>query len=112
MSLCWFCVPIILFVDGQQKVRAKFLVQQLHLCLSLSNRSKIDYELFSQYNPNPALKYDLYEKGQYFMVHISYFETKINKIKNISIRAPLSDAHIDIFQFIQIFFNHNTCTAN
>ena len=29
MSLWWNCVPVIFFVDGHQKVRAKFLEQQL-----------------------------------------------------------------------------------
>ena len=33
---------------------------------------------FSQYNPNEALKYDLSEKGHYFLVHISYFKTNNN----------------------------------
>ena len=37
------------------------------------------------------------KKGHYFTVHISYFETKIHKNKNISIQAPLSDAHIVIY---------------
>ena len=37
------------------------------------------------------------------MVYIPYFKTKINKKQNISIGAPLSSTHIDIFQFIQIF---------
>ena len=46
-------------------------------------------------------------------MHISYFETKINKIQNISIRAPVSAALIDIFQFIQKnVFDYNKCTAN
>ena len=54
----------------------------------------------SQYNPNYALIYDLYEKCHYFTVHISYFKTKINKNRNVSIWAPLSAAHIDIFQFM------------
>ena len=39
-------MPDILFVDEQQKVRAKILAQQLQSCLSFSNRNKIDYELF------------------------------------------------------------------
>ena len=46
MSLWWCCVPIILFVDGHQNVRANFLVRQLQSCLSFSTRNKIDYELF------------------------------------------------------------------
>ena len=46
MSLWWCCVPVILFVDGYQRVRAKFLVQQLQSCLTFSTRNKIDYELF------------------------------------------------------------------
>ena len=41
------------------------------------------------------------KKGQYFTVHLSYFETKVDKNKNISILATLSDDHIDVFQFIQ-----------
>ena len=37
----------------------------------------------------------------------------LKKIKNLSIWAPLSDAYISIFQFIQKFvFDHNTCTVN
>ena len=46
MSLWWCCVPVILFVDGQQKVRAKFLALELQSCLSFSTRNKIDYEIF------------------------------------------------------------------
>ena len=46
MSLWWCCVPVILFVDGHQKVRAKILAQQLQSCLSFSTRNKIDYEIF------------------------------------------------------------------
>ena len=41
------------------------------------------------------------KKGHYFTVHISYLKTKINKVQNISIRASLSAARIDIFKFIQ-----------
>ena len=42
-----------------------------------------------------------------------WVKNKINKNKNISIRAPLSAAHVDIFQFIQrSVFDYNTCTAN
>ena len=52
MSLWWCCVPIVLFVDVPQNARANFLARQLHPCLSFSTRIKIDYELFSQYNPN------------------------------------------------------------
>ena len=47
------------------------------------------------------------------MVHISYLKSKMNKNQNISIRAPLSVASIDIFQLIQkSVFDYNTCTAN
>ena len=46
MSLWWCCVPIILFVGGQQKARSNFLARQLQLCLSFSTRNKIDSELF------------------------------------------------------------------
>ena len=46
ISLWWCCVLFIFFVDGHQKVRAKFLAQQLQSCLSFSTRNKIDYELF------------------------------------------------------------------
>ena len=35
---------------------------------------------------------------------MSYFETKINKNQKVSILAPLSAAHIDIFKFIQKVF--------
>ena len=46
------------------------------------------------------------------MVHISYFETKFNNNQNISIWAPLSAAHIDIFKFIQkSVFDYNICTV-
>ena len=86
-------MPVILFVDGQQKVRVNVLVRQMQSCLSFSTSNKIDFELFvsiycelfSQYNPNWALKYELSKKGHYFTVRISYFETKINKNRNISI---------------------------
>ena len=67
----------------------------------------------SQYNPNQALKYDLFEKGQYFTVQIYLTLNQNNKNLNISIRAPLSADHIDIFQFIQkSVFDYNTCTKN
>ena len=46
MSLWWCCVPIILFVDGHQKIRANVLARQLLSCLSFSTRNKIDYKLF------------------------------------------------------------------
>ena len=53
------------------------------------------------------------EKGHYFTVYISYFKTKINKNRNILIRAPNSAAHVDRFQFIQkMVFDYNTCIAN
>ena len=45
-------MPVILFVDGNQKARANFLAQQLHSCLSFSTINKIDHELLSQYHPN------------------------------------------------------------
>ena len=67
----------------------------------------------SRYNPKYALKYDLFENSQYFTLHISYFETKVLKNLNISIRAPISAAYIDIFQFIlKGVFDYNTCTVN
>ena len=79
-------MSVILFFDGQQKVRANFFARQLRSCLSFSTRNKTDYELFlSQYNPNQDLKYDLSEKDQYFTVRISYFKTNININQNISI---------------------------
>ena len=62
---------------------------------------KLITSFLSQYNHNQALKCDLSEKGHYFTVHISYFETKINKNQTISIWAPLPASHIDIFKFIQ-----------
>ena len=46
MSLWWCCVPVVLFVDGQQKARANFLAKQLQSYLSFSTRNKIDYEIF------------------------------------------------------------------
>ena len=46
MILWWCCVPVILFVDGHQKVRFNFLAWQLQSCLSFSTRNKIDYEFF------------------------------------------------------------------
>ena len=42
----WCCVPVILFVDGQQKVWANVLERQLQSCLIFSTRNKIDYEFF------------------------------------------------------------------
>ena len=39
-------MPVILFVDGHQKVRDKFMARQLQSCLSLRTRNKINYELF------------------------------------------------------------------
>ena len=83
MRLWWCCVPVILFVDGQLKVRANFLARQLQSCLIFSTRKKLITSFLSQYHPNLALKYDLSEKGHYFMVHISYFITKIHKNLNI-----------------------------
>ena len=53
------------------------------------------------------------EKGNYFTVHIYYLKTKKNKNLNISVRAPLSAAHTDIFDFFhKSIFDHNTCTVN
>ena len=52
MSFWWCFVPVILFVDGHQKLRAKFLDRKLQSCLSVSTRNKLDYKLLSQYNPN------------------------------------------------------------
>ena len=46
MSLWWFCVPVILCVDGYQKLRDNFLAWQLQSCLSFSTRNKIDYDIF------------------------------------------------------------------
>ena len=46
MSLWCCCVPVIFFVDVQQKVRHNFLARHLKSCLSFSTRNKIDYELF------------------------------------------------------------------
>ena len=46
MSLWWCCVPVILFVGGQRRVRSNFLARQLKSCLSFSTRNKIDYEIF------------------------------------------------------------------
>ena len=46
LSLWWCCVPVILFVGVQQKVRAKFLAQKPHSYLSFSIRNKIDYDIF------------------------------------------------------------------
>ena len=46
MSLWWCCVPVILFGDGHQKVRAKSFARQLQSCLSFSTRNKIEYEVF------------------------------------------------------------------
>ena len=107
-------MPIILFVDGQKKARANVLAQHLQSCLSFSTRKKkLITSFLSQYNTNYALKYDLSEKGFYFTVHISYLKTKINKNQNISIWAPCSTAHINIFQFIlKTYFNYNACTKN
>ena len=42
MSSWWCCVPVILFVDGHQKVRANFLEWKLQSCLSFITRNKID----------------------------------------------------------------------
>ena len=46
MSMWWCCVRVILFVYGQQKVRADLFARQLQSCLIFSTRNKIDYELF------------------------------------------------------------------
>ena len=40
MSLWWNCVPVILLVNGHQKVRAKILARQLQSCLSFITRNK------------------------------------------------------------------------
>ena len=92
----------ILFVDGEQNLRAFSLAQKLQLSLSFSTRKIFIKVFFSEYSPSSALKYNPSEKGHYFTVHISYFETKINKNQNISVLSPLSADHIDIFQFIKI----------
>ena len=52
MRLWWYCMPVILFVDVHQKVRANFLVQQLQSCLIFSSRKKCITSFLSQYNPN------------------------------------------------------------
>ena len=44
--LWWCCVPVIFFVDGHQKVRAKFLAQQIQSCLIFITRNKIYFEIF------------------------------------------------------------------
>ena len=46
MSLWWCCVPVILFVDGHQKVRANFFARKLQSCLGFSTSNKIGYEIF------------------------------------------------------------------
>ena len=46
MSLWWRCVPVILFVDVHQRVRAKILALQLQSCLSFSTRNRVDYDIF------------------------------------------------------------------
>ena len=46
MSLWWCCVPVILFVDVQEKVRANFLAQQPQSFFIFSTRNKIDHDLF------------------------------------------------------------------
>ena len=45
-------MPIVLFVDGHQNMKANVLARQLHSCFSFSTSNKIDYKLFSQYNPD------------------------------------------------------------
>ena len=52
MSFCWCCMNVILFVDGQQKVRASLFAQQLQSFLSFSTRNKTDYDILSKYNQN------------------------------------------------------------
>ena len=39
-------MPVILFVDGHQRVRDNFLALQLQSYFSFSTRNKIDYEIF------------------------------------------------------------------
>ena len=46
MSAWWCCVPVILFVNGQKKVRDNVLARKLHWCLIFNTRNKIKYELF------------------------------------------------------------------
>ena len=46
MSFEWCCVTVILFVDGQRKLRAKCLAQQLQSCLTFSTRNKIKDNFF------------------------------------------------------------------
>ena len=46
MSLWWCCVPVILSVDVQEKVRANFLSRQPQSFLIFNTRNKMDYELF------------------------------------------------------------------
>ena len=46
MCLWRCCVPVILFVEDHQKVRANVLAQQLQLCLSFSTRNQKNYEIF------------------------------------------------------------------
>ena len=42
----WCCVPVILSVDGHQKVRSNFLARQLQSCLSFSTSNKIGCGIF------------------------------------------------------------------
>ena len=45
-------------------------------------------------------------------IDLQYIYLTLKLKKNISIWAPISAAHIDIFKFIQkIIFDYNTCTV-
>ena len=39
-------MPVLLFVDGHQKVRANVLARQLQSCLSFITKNEINYDIF------------------------------------------------------------------
>ena len=56
MSLWWCCVPVILFVDGHQKVRSNFLRDNCsHVLVSVPGIKLITSFLY-QYNPKYSTK--------------------------------------------------------
>ena len=63
-------MPVMLFVDFHQKVRAIFLRENCsHILFSIPVIKLIARPL-SQYNSNWGLKYDLSEKGHFYGTYI------------------------------------------
>ena len=85
MNVIWFCGGVVcllfcLFIAIKRWDTTFWRDKYSRVWVSVPGIKLITSFLY-QYNPNWDLKYDLSERGHYFTVHISYFETKNNIIK-------------------------------